>query len=117
MRIVGRLALAFIPCMLIAVPSYSQEIAPIVGNWVGKGVSCKAIKDSSDERILKIRKNGVEFYEATCKIRSVKRTGSSFAVNTICEAEGEAERRNIDIDLLSNNEIKLKGGFHYVRCP
>lgn len=117
MKIFRLLSLAIVPSFLLVAPSYSQEIAPIVGNWVGKGVSCKAIKDSSDERILMIRKNEVESYESSCRIRSVKKTGSSFALSTICEAEGETVRRNIDIEQISRNEIKVKGGFDYVRCP
>lgn len=112
-----RIALVAIPSILFSVVSHSQEIEPIIGDWVTNGASCKSVKDGSEEGILRIRRERIDFYEAECKIRSVKKSDKSFAVSAICEAEGEAERNSFVVELISRNKIKIRGGFEYARCP
>lgn len=112
-----RVVLIAAASMLISEASHSQEIEPLIGNWVANGASCKSVKDGSDEGILKIRKQKIDFYESSCKIRSVKKSGQSLSVSTVCEAEGEAERKNFTVEMISPSKIKIKGGFEYARCP
>lgn len=117
MRASFRIILVAIPSILFSVAVHSQEIEPIMGNWVANGASCKSVKDGSDEGILRIRKDKIDFYESECKIRSVKRSEQSFSISAICEAEGEAERKSFVVELVSRTKIKIKGGFEYARCP
>lgn len=110
---------SFVFVSLICMSPYAvaDDIAPVVGSWVANGASCRSIKNMDDEGVMKISKREIQMYESTCKIRSTKKIGSSIAAVTICDSEGEASRNTIVFDLISKNELRVKDGFTYVRCP
>jgi hypothetical protein len=102
--------------MAAATASRAADVGLLEGGWVAEGVPCEALAEYSDERILKIDPQKVEFYEATCVIGDASRDGSTYRLELLCESEGETNRNTFEVALTSDDRLQVKDGFEYVRC-
>lgn len=98
---------------LVPVAAFAAELP--TGGWVVKGVSCSALETYADERILKIKKRTIEFYESECLIRKVNKTGNKYAVELLCEGEGETYREALNFSIRPNGNLLIDAE-EYVRC-
>lgn len=100
---------------LIALPgeSWAQSRQ---GDWAAPGVNCADIDKHADERLLRIMSRSIIWYEATCRIIGEKIIGDRYTLQTLCDAEGQKERRTTVVDMLPNGDISISG-VRYRRCP
>lgn len=101
---------------VIAAPATAADVGQLKGGWVERSVSCKALQNQSDERILSITNKQVEFYEASCLIRGVKKSGASYSLKLLCEGEGQTDQMTWHARLDAKDKLVVKDGFTYKRC-
>jgi hypothetical protein len=100
---------------LLVTPTVAADISQLYGEYVAPGVSCKVLDDYSDDRVMTIRKDHIEFWEQTCAVRQSQRSSTGFSLKVICEAEGETVRGVIEIHPVSKQKVVVDGRA-YVRC-
>lgn len=102
--------------VLSAAPVLAADVGPLRGGWVGKNSSCKLYENRSDEGLITIFNNKIEFYESTCAIRGVKKSGPTYSLKLLCEGEGETFQQTFVAKINGNNMLVTKDGFTYKRC-
>ncbi|MER9886824.1 hypothetical protein NKJ48_14225 [Mesorhizobium sp. M0114] len=107
---------AVVVWLALSCEATAADLSKLAGGWVAEGVSCAALQNYEDERLIKISLLKFEFYEGDCRVTGSTKSGSRYSVQLTCESEGERHMLNWKAVLANPNKLQVDGGFTYRRC-
>ena len=108
---------------VLAALSAPALAAPYEGRWAEDVAWCRNTRQNGDEIAIVITSRSVEQFASSCVVRSVRRNGAAWWLDTLCRDEGEDAKQRIpnrfvlrvDGDQLSMRD--LAGIRNFTRCP
>ena len=103
--------------LALLLPSHGNaaDLGPVLGDWVGEGLSCSVLEYGGADRGARVREGAIRFYESECVIRDVNARGSTFRIEMLCEGEGTTWREEVTLER-RGKKMFIDGDGPYVRC-
>ncbi|MDQ4061461.1 MAG: hypothetical protein M3145_10235 [Pseudomonadota bacterium] len=96
--------------LLLPIPALAtaQSKLPFEGRWSLRTVAdCKKpFAEVGENKPHKFSRTELEFYESSCRVRSIKRDGDTFTLTTLCQGEGETWRETVHLRALGDNRLE-----------
>jgi len=93
----------------------AAHLDPVLGNWVGEGLSCSALEDGGTDKVARIEEESIVRHESECDIREVRVRGSKFIIDTLCRGEGTAWQEVVTLER-KGSKLLIDGDGLYIRC-
>ena len=85
-----------------------------VGTWGKNAAQCKNGQDTSDAPML-ITRQGYDSHEAHCTFSSIKKSGSTWAMQTKCSVQGDQQVGKMTLSV-SGKTLTVDGTWKLKRC-
>ena len=96
----------------VPAPGAAQSKLPFEGRWSLRTVAdCKKPPaETGENKPHRFSRAELVFYESTCRVRSIKRDGDTFTLDTLCQGEGETWRETVQLRALGENRLERVQG-------